>query len=76
MNARGRRRRGGRTDDFQNPPKRVAHQIQLAISVDAKGTDVPELGEAALKFLREQTGKDFGRDKAAWKKAIEPVEEL
>lgn len=38
--------------------------------------DSPELGDAALKFLREQTGKDFGKDKAAWKKAIEPLEEL
>lgn len=38
--------------------------------------DSPELGEEALRFLRDQTKKDFGKDKDAWKKAIEHEEEL
>ncbi|HXX93393.1 MAG TPA: zf-HC2 domain-containing protein [Planctomycetota bacterium] len=38
--------------------------------------DSPELGEPALRFLRQQTGKDFGKDKDAWRKALEPREDL
>ena len=54
--------------------KELGIRFPLAEIVDL--LDTPELGDAALKFLREQTGKDFGKDKAAWKKAIEPLEEL
>jgi hypothetical protein len=32
--------------------------------------DSPELGEEALRFLKQETKKDFGRDKQAWLKAI------
>jgi hypothetical protein len=32
--------------------------------------DSPELGEEALRFLRQETKQDFGRDKPAWLKAI------
>lgn len=28
--------------------------------------DVPELGDKASEFLRQQTGKDYGKDKEAW----------
>ena len=32
--------------------------------------DSPELGGEALRFLRKETGKDFGRDKRAWLEAL------
>jgi hypothetical protein len=32
--------------------------------------DSPELGDEALRFLKKETKKDFGRDKQAWLKAI------
>jgi len=32
--------------------------------------DSPELGDEALRFLKRETKKDFGRDKQAWLKAI------
>jgi hypothetical protein len=32
--------------------------------------DSPELGDEALRFLRQETRKDFGKDKQAWLKAI------
>lgn len=32
--------------------------------------DSPELGDEALRFLKQETKKDFGRDKQAWLKAI------
>lgn len=32
--------------------------------------DSPELGEEALRILRRATGKDYGRDKRAWLKAL------
>lgn len=32
--------------------------------------DSPELGDEALRFLRKETQKDFGRDKQAWLKAL------
>jgi hypothetical protein len=50
--------------------------IRFPLSEIVDLLDSPELGEAALKFLRQQTGKDFGRDKSAWKKALEHVEDL
>jgi len=32
--------------------------------------DSPELGDEALRFLKQETKKDFGRDKQAWLRAI------
>lgn len=32
--------------------------------------DSPELGDEALRFLKHETKKDFGRDKEAWRKAL------
>ena len=54
--------------------KELRIRFPLAEIVDL--LDSPELGDAALQFLRDQTNKDLGRDKDAWKKAIEQQEEL
>ena len=32
--------------------------------------DSPELGDEALRFLKQETKKDFGKDKQAWLRAI------
>lgn len=51
-------------------------QIRFPLTEIVDLLDSPELGDAALKFLREEMQKDFGKDKEAWKKAIEREEEL
>ena len=48
--------------------------IEFPLSAIVDLLDSPELGDQALKVLREATGRDFGRDKKAWKKAIESKE--
>ncbi len=43
-------------------------EFPLAALVDL--LDSPELGDKALKVLRDATGKDFPKDKDAWRKAV------
>jgi hypothetical protein len=50
--------------------------IRFPLSEIVDLLDSPELGDAALQFLRKQTGKDFGKDQGAWKKALELREDL
>ncbi|HVE40419.1 MAG TPA: anti-sigma factor [Planctomycetota bacterium] len=44
--------------------------IEFPLSAVVDLIDSPELGEEALRFLRQETKKDFGKDKQAWLKAI------
>ena len=44
--------------------------IEFPLSSVVELLDSPELGAEALRFLRQETKKDFGKDKAAWLKAI------
>ncbi|MBI3855263.1 MAG: zf-HC2 domain-containing protein [Planctomycetes bacterium] len=48
--------------------KKLEIEFPLPAVVDL--LDSPELGEEALRFLRQETQKDFGKDKEAWLKAI------
>lgn len=48
--------------------KKLEIEFPLPAVVDL--LDSPELGEEALRFLRQETKKDFGKDKQAWLKAI------
>jgi len=48
--------------------KKLEIEFPLPAVVDL--LDSPELGEEALRFLRQETRKDFGKDKQAWLKAI------
>lgn len=48
--------------------KKLEIEFPLPAVVDL--LDSPELGEEALRFLRQETRKDFGKDKDAWLKAI------
>lgn len=48
--------------------KKLEIEFPLPALVDL--LDSPELGEEALRFLRQETRKDFGKDKQAWLKAI------
>ena len=45
-------------------------EIEFPLSAVVDLIDSPELGEEARRFLRQETKKDFGRDKEAWLKAI------
>jgi anti-sigma factor RsiW len=45
-------------------------EIEFPLSAVVDLIDSPELGEEALRFLRQETRKDFGKDKQAWLKAI------
>ncbi|HVR83896.1 MAG TPA: anti-sigma factor [Planctomycetota bacterium] len=44
--------------------------IEFPLSALVELLDSPELGDEALRVLRQETKKDFGRDKQAWLKAI------
>jgi hypothetical protein len=44
--------------------------IEFPLSALVELLDSPELGDEALRVLRQETKKDFGRDKPAWLKAI------
>ncbi len=44
--------------------------IEFPLPVVVELLDSPELGDEALRFLKKETRKDFGRDKQAWLKAI------
>lgn len=48
--------------------KKLEIDFPLAAVVDL--IDSPELGEEALRFLRTETKKDFGKDKESWRKAV------
>ena len=45
-------------------------EIDFPLSAVVDLLDSPELGEEALRFLRTETRKDFGKDKESWRKAI------
>ena len=45
-------------------------EIEFPLSALVDLLDSPELGNEALRFLRQETKKDFGKDKEAWRKAI------
>lgn len=49
--------------------------IEFPLTAIVDLLDSPELGDPALKILREATLKDFGKDKRAWRKALAPKEE-
>jgi hypothetical protein len=44
--------------------------IEFPLSALVELLDSPELGDEALRFLKQETKKDFGLDKQAWLKAI------
>lgn len=48
--------------------KKLDIEFPLTAVVDL--LDSPELGTEALRFLKQETKKDFGKDKEAWRKAI------
>ena len=45
-------------------------EIDFPLSAVVDLLDSPELGDEALRFLRTETKKDFGKDKESWLKAI------
>ncbi len=45
--------------------------IEFPLSAIVDLLDSPELGDEALRILRQATQKGLGKDKAAWRKAIE-----
>jgi predicted anti-sigma-YlaC factor YlaD len=45
-------------------------EIDFPLTAVVDLLDSPELGEEARRILRRSTGKDFGRDKAAWREAV------
>jgi hypothetical protein len=49
-------------------------EIEFPLSSIVDLLDSPELGDQALRTLREATGQDFGHDKDAWRKAIQKKE--
>ena len=44
--------------------------IEFPLSAVVELLDSPELGTEALRFLRQETKKDFGKDKESWRKAV------
>jgi hypothetical protein len=44
--------------------------IEFPLTSIVELLDSPELGDEALRFLKQETKKDFGRDKQAWLRAI------
>jgi hypothetical protein len=45
--------------------------LEFPLSAIVGLLDSPELGDKALEKLREATGKDFGKDQEAWRKAVQ-----
>ena len=45
-------------------------EIDFPLTAVVDLLDSPALGEEARRILRRSTGKDFGRDKAAWREAV------
>jgi len=58
--------------DIQRHALEIVKQLEIEFPLTAviDLLDSPELGGEALRFLRQETKKDFGKDKAAWLKAI------
>ncbi len=50
-------------------------RIRFPLSAIVDLLDSPDVGDEALRILRRATGKDLGRDKEAWRKAIERKED-
>ena len=46
---------------------KIAEKLELVVSDVIEFLDVPELGDRAHEFLKKNSGRDFGRDKEAWK---------
>jgi hypothetical protein len=46
---------------------RIAEKLELVVSDVIEFLDVPELGDRAHEFLKKNSGRDFGRDKDAWR---------
>ena len=44
--------------------------IEFPLTAVVDLLDSPDLGEEALRILRRATGKDYGRDQRAWRKAL------
>ncbi len=58
--------------DIQRHALEIVKQLEIEFPLSAVVDllDSPELGEEALRFLRQETKQDFGKDKPAWLKAI------
>jgi hypothetical protein len=58
--------------DIQRHALEIVKQLEIEFPLPAVVDllDSPELGDEALRFLRQETKKDFGKDKEAWLKAI------
>jgi hypothetical protein len=50
-------------------------EVEFPLAAVVELIDSPELGEAALRVLRQATGKDAGRNRDAWMKLVAPKEE-
>jgi anti-sigma factor RsiW len=53
---------------------RIAERLELLVGDVVEFLDVPELGDRALEFLKKQSGRDFGRDKPAWRGYFESIQ--
>lgn len=51
-------------------------EIEFPLPAIVELLDSADLGDEALRILRQATKQDFGKDKEAWKKAVEHEEEL
>jgi hypothetical protein len=60
--------------DIQRHALEIVKQLDIEFPLTAivELLDSPELGEEALRFLRRETRKDFGKDKQAWLKVVGP----
>ncbi len=58
--------------DIQRHALEIVKKLEIEFPLPAvvELLDSPELGDEALRFLRQETKKDFGKDKEAWLKAI------
>jgi hypothetical protein len=58
--------------DIQRHALEIVKKLEIEFPLPAvvELLDSPELGEEALRFLRQETRKDFGKDKQAWLNAI------
>jgi hypothetical protein len=58
--------------DIQRHALEIVKKLEIEFPLPAvvELLDSPELGDEALRFLRQETRKDFGKDKQAWLKAI------
>ncbi|HZE99585.1 MAG TPA: zf-HC2 domain-containing protein [Planctomycetota bacterium] len=59
--------------DIQRHALEIVKQLDIEFPLRAlvELLDSPELGGEALRFLKQETKQDFGRDKQAWLKAIQ-----